>query len=497
MSFSTRALFNRPCFTRNGGLNRIVIRHIYFYHSENLCHCWIVISYHAFHNISTIKRALYDENACTNIQLENESITINQEGVYRLSGTLTNGQVIVDAKDTDKIQLILDDVNITCNKSAAIYVEKADKVFVTLAPNSQNTLTVSGDYETNNDNNIDAVLFSKSDITLNGEGSLKINAEYGNGITSKDDLMITSGNYTISSAEHGLEANDSVRIADGTLNITSGKDGIHADNAEDLSLGFIFITNGNFIVNSQTDGISALGILQIVDGNFDITIGEGSQNSSKAHIGEMPPNMGDGGHLPQGNLQMPEGQQSPRHQDFDKPEEVADDISGATTSTANEEIISAKELKSGGNLIIKNGDFNIDSSDDSLHSNTNVHIDGGVFEIASGDDGVHAGAQVLVSNGSINITKSYEGVEGQSINIQGGAIQLVASDDGFNAAGGADQSGKGGRPGMGSFAADANCYINIAVGNIHIKDGVDSNGNITVTGGETFVFGPTNNGNDP
>lgn len=447
----------------------------------------------------------YEEKEYTDIQLENQSITIDKEGVYRLSGTMTNGQVIVDAEKTDKIQLILDGVNIQCNSSAAIYVKEADKVFITLAPNSKNTLTVSGDYESD-DNNIDAVLFSKSDITLNGEGSLTVNTEYGNGITSKDDLVIASGNYIISSGEHGLEANDSVRIADGTLNITSGKDGIHGENAEDSSLGFVYIANGDFLINSVTDGISASGILQIVDGNFDITSGGGSQNASTTRIEEVPPNMGNGEHFNPPNSKMQEGKQPPRKQDFEKPKESPDGISGATisttreaaTSTATEETTSAKGIKSAGNLIIINGDFHLDASDDSLHSNTNVHIDGGVFEIASGDDGIHADAQVLISSGSINITKSYEGIEGQSIEIQGGTIQLVASDDGFNSAGGVDQSEMGGPTAKDGFHADENCYIKIAGGNIHINasgDGVDSNGNLIVTGGETFVSGPTNNGN--
>ncbi|MFV0516524.1 MAG: carbohydrate-binding domain-containing protein, partial [Aminipila sp.] len=437
---------------------------------------------------------------CKQLVLKNENITISEAGLYLVSGELADGQIIIDVNKSEKVQLILDNVNINCSNSAAIYVKSADKVFITLANESQNTLSVSGEYVAVDDNNVDSVIFSKEDITFNGNGKLIVNAQYGHGIVAKDALAITSGEYVITAENHGISANDSVRIAEGNFNITSGKDAIHAENTEDETLGFVYIANGNYEINSELDGISASGILQIDDGNFNITTGGGSENGNNYSRNDdfmQRPDQGDMQNMPEGEqMQKPNRDNMPEKPEGEKiqrPDQVENNSEEQAIETTSE-----KGLKAGGNLIINNGDFNIDSSDDIIHSNTNVHINGGVFELASGDDGIHADAQVLIINGNINITKSYEGIEGQNIEIQGGTIQLVASDDGFNSAGGADQSGMGGRPGMGSFDADADCYIKISGGEIYINasgDGVDSNGNLIVTGGETFVSGPTNNGN--
>ena len=164
------------------------------------------------------------------VQISGSTVTITDEGTYILSGTLNDGMIVVSAEDTDKIQLVLDNVEITSSDSAAIYVLEADKVFITTASGSENSLANGGEYVAIDDNNIDAVIFSKSDLTLNGAGTLTINAAAGHGVVSKDDLVLTSGAYTITAASQGLSGKDSVRIANGTYTITSGKDGIHAEN---------------------------------------------------------------------------------------------------------------------------------------------------------------------------------------------------------------------------------------------------------------------------
>lgn len=156
-------------------------------------------------------------------------MTITEKGTYILSGSLSDGMVIVDAEDTDKIQLVLDDVSISNSQSAALYIRSADKVFVTTAAGTENELINLGTYIAIDENNIDAAVFSKSDLTLNGEGILTVTAQEGHGIVSKDDLVFTSGDYTITSAKHGISGKDSVRIANGSYKIISGKDGIHGE----------------------------------------------------------------------------------------------------------------------------------------------------------------------------------------------------------------------------------------------------------------------------
>lgn len=204
------------------------------------------------------------------VQISENTVTITEEGTYILSGTLSNGMIIVDAEDTDKIQIVLNGVEITSAQSAAIYVRSADKVFLTTASGSDNILTNGGTYTTIDDNNIDAVIFSKDDLTLNGAGTLRIKAGAGHGVVSKDDLVLTSGTYDITAASHGLSGKDSVRILSGTFTITSGKDGIHASNTDDSSLGFVYLADGSFKITAQDDGIHADSSTTILGGEIEI-----------------------------------------------------------------------------------------------------------------------------------------------------------------------------------------------------------------------------------
>ena len=308
----------------------------------------------------------------SNVQIEDGVVTIKAAGVYILSGTLSDGTIIVDAGDEDKVQLVLDGVSITAADYAAIYAKNADKVFVTLADGAENSLTVSGDYVQTDDNNVDAVIFAKCDLTLNGTGSLTVKNTTGHGIVSKDDLVVTGGTYTIDSQDHCLNGKDSVRIADGTFNLSCDEDGIHAGN------------------DDQQDGY--------------------------------------------------------------------------------------------------------------------VYIEGGDINISVGDDAIHAEGLLIITGGDIDVSKSYEGVEGYKILVTGGNIDVISSDDGFNAAGGSssgsddNKGGFGGGPGMGGvdMDADSDAYILITGGTININadgDGLDSNGCIGITGGSVCVLGPSDNGN--
>ena len=423
----------------------------------------------------------YDESTSVKIELDGTSIkcdsenvetdgttaTIKEEGTYILSGNLENGSIVVDAGKSDKIQLVFHSVEISCENSAPVYVKKADKVFITLATDTTNTLSTAKEFAENEDN-IDSVIFSKADLTLNGAGALKIESAYGHGIVSKDDLVITGGNYQIDAAGQGLSGNDSVRIANGEFAITSKKDGIHAENTEDTSLGFVYVAGGNFTITAEADGISASSIVQMDDGTFTLNTGGGSQNADTRG-----------------------------KDDFNGKWKMAEPDSGSDTAQT-EESTSAKAVKAGTDLIVNAGTFDMDSSDDAIHSNTNVFINGGNFQISTGDDGIHAAAQTVIHNGEITIRKSYEGIEGQSIDITGGTIEITASDDGMNAAGGNDQNNTDGRMGEDIFAVDEDAYIRITGGTLHIDasgDGVDSNGALYVSGGETYVAGPTNDGN--
>lgn len=206
----------------------------------------------------------------SNVQIEDGVVTIKAAGVYVLSGTLTDGTIVVDAGDDDKVQLVLDGVSIMAADYAAIYAKNADKVFVTLAEGAGNSLTVSGDYVQTDDNNVDAVIFAKCDLTLNGTGSLTVKDNTGHGIVSKDDLVVTGGTYTIYSQDHCLNGKDSVRIADGTFNLGCDEDGIHAGN-DDQQDGYVYIEGGDINISVGDDAIHAEGLLIITGGDIDVS----------------------------------------------------------------------------------------------------------------------------------------------------------------------------------------------------------------------------------
>ncbi len=446
------------------------------------------------------------------VVIKGQMVTITAEGTYIFSGTLSEGQIVVDA-DNAKVQIVFDNVDITCASSAAVYVKSAEKVFVTLAEGSQNTLRNTDEYVAIDDNNIDAVIFSKSDLTLNGTGSLTIVSAEGHGIVSKDDLKITGGTYDITAAGHALSGKDSVRIADGTFILTAEKDGIHAENADDEEKGYIYIADGDFTITSDGDGMDASNIVQIEDGTFDITAGGGAANSLKTHESDVPG--GPGGGMPQ-NGERPDGESMPqmgekpdgenmtemgKRPDGTTPPEkpsqtdqsdTADETaapdnatdhqssSAETTedTTTDESGTSTKGIKAGGGMYLNGGTYQIDSADDSIHSNANITIADGTYTLATGDDGVHADDALIVNGGTITVTESYEGLEGLTVTINDGTIDITASDDGINTAGEKMELNGG--------------YIHILAGG----DGVDSNGDLTINGGEIYIDGPSDNGNN-
>lgn len=389
------------------------------------------------------------------VQISGSTVTITDEGTYILSGSLNDGMIVVNAEDTDKVQLVLDGVQITNSTSAAIYVLEADKVFVTTASGSENTLANGGEYVAIDDNNIDAVIFSKSDLTLNGAGTLTISAEAGHGIVSKDDLVLANGTYDITAASHGISGKDSVRIANGSYTIVSGKDGIHAENTDDTSLGFLYIGGGDFEITAEGDGISASAYLQIEDGTFHITTGEGSASVT------MTTDTMDFGQ--RGGFQT------------------------ETTTTEEEDSVSQKGIKADGSITITDGSFVTDTVDDSIHAGGDILISGGEFELRSGDDAMHSDTAVAIQNGTFTIAYCYEGIEGLSVTIDSGTFDITSVDDGINSAGGADSSGfGGGRPGQEQFSASSDSFIIINGGTLTVVstgDCIDSNGSLTVNGG--------------
>ncbi len=437
---------------------------------------------------------------------DGSTVTITAKGVYRITGTLDDGQIIIDAKG-EKVQLVLSGASVSSKTSAPVYVKDADKVFITLAEGTENKLTDSSPAVSDEDSDSpDAAIFSADSLTFNGSGSLSIVSDNNNGIRCKDDVVVTGGNISVKAAGHGIKAKDYFAAAGGSVTVDAGGDGVKTTNTEDTSLGFIYIRNGSFTIISDGDGFSASTVFYAEDGEYSVVSGGGSANSTKTHSEGFPGGGGfDGGFdrdsMPEfptneeGSFSMPEdfdpgnfgGGKGGFGGGFDRDSSGKDNKS----SESSDDSVSTKAIKAGSEITVTGGNFTLDSADDALHSNGSVTVSGGILTISAGDDGIHAEETVDIANsGKINITKSYEGIEGKVVNISGGTTEIKASDDGINAGDGSSQGG------MGSYSSGVS--VNISGGIVYVNsdgDGIDSNGDLNISGGTAVVDGSSNGGN--
>lgn len=401
------------------------------------------------------------------VTIDNNIVTITSKGTYSIKGTLADGQIVVNAGDDDNVDIILNGVNITSSNSAPIYIKNAKNAVISLADDTQNYIKdgenyVYDDQESEEPN---SAIFSKCDLFLIGNGSLTVDGQFKNGITSKDDLEIQGGNITVSSKGDGIKGKDSVAITNGNITINSGEDGIKSNNDEDSQKGYVLIEGGKISITCGQDGIQAETNVFVKDG--DITINSGGGNAKA----------------------------TPKQDDMGGPGMAKQDQTETAIDNESEDI-SSKAIKAGVNIITEGGTLNIDSSEDALHSNNNLVINSGTFNIYAGDDGLHADSTLTINNGSVSIEKSYEGIESKTITINDGNIKVISNDDGINASNGSDASAVqgGGKPGNSSDGSSINIYGGYMTVNAE-GDGIDSNGSVLMKGGTVIVNGPTNNGN--
>lgn len=371
------------------------------------------------------------------VTIEDDTITITQEGTYILTGTLTDGQVQIEVSDSEKVQLVLDNVSITNSSSAAIYIPEADKVFITMAEGSSNSLAVTGAFVDIDENSIDGTIYSKADLTLNGNGTLTIDCADGHGIVSKDDLIITSGIYLITAdGGSGLSGKDCVLIADGDFTITASNDGIHSENTDDAARGYIYIADGTFTIDCDGDGIDASYIVQIEGGSFTITSSAGK--GIKGDVG----------------IFLVDGEMT-----IDTPDDC---------------------IHTNGDLEMDGGSCTLATTDDGMHADEELTINGGTIAITESYEGIE-GETITVNGGNITIVSSDDG-----FNAAGG-----------NDSSGFTNGGGGGRDAFGGGESSTGTLI-FNGGTIEVNadgDGIDSNGTLEVNGGTIYVSGPTNSAN--
>ena len=354
--------------------------------------------------------------------------TISGAGTYCVAGTLSGGMLYVNASDNDTVKIILSNMNLSCSTNSPLLVENAGKTILLLADGTANYFTDGSSYSVTGTDAPNAAVFSRDYLAIGGTGSLTVDGNYTDGITSKDALVIKSGTINVTAEDDGIRGKDALVIHDGTFTLTTSGDGLLSDNTNS-GYGYIYIEAGTFTINSAEDGISAKSDVLIKSGSFTMTTGGG-------------------------------------HNYYD-------------------ESTSAKGIKGLASVIIDGGTFSIDAADDALHSNDAIVIINGTYSIASGDDAIHADKIITIQDGSLTITTCEEGIESYAITVNGGTINVTASDDGFNATAGTEDGGTESSDGSCLTINGGTIYVKADA------DGLDSNGNIVITGGTTAVHGTT------
>ena len=354
-----------------------------------------------------------DTSSAAQIALtDGQNITISEEGVYLVTGNASDATIIVEAADSAKVQLVLDNVTITNKNAPAIYVKSANKVFVTST--GDNALSTTGAFNADGTTNLDAVIFSKSDLVLNGTGSLTISST-ANGISGKDDLKFTGGTYTITATKDAVEAHDSIRISDGNFTINAGKDAFHSEYDDDDSVGYVYIAAGTFAITAGDDGIQGTTYTIIDGGTFTISGAEGIE--------------GTGVQINGGSITI----------------DASDDgINAASKTTQFSPFIEIND----GVITINMGQGDTDA----LDSNGSLTINGGTIDITGQSafdyDGAGAlnGGSVTVNGTAVNaLTQTGPGGHGG----KGGNGGMGGFGDGSGMGGRGGFGGKGGRGGFG------------------------------------------------
>lgn len=375
----------------------------------------------------------------TGYEIDGTDVSITAAGTYVFSGNCDNGSITVK-KGVTGVTIVLNGLTLTNDDSAAITLNKTAEASLMAAAGTTNTVA---DTEGSSDENAAVKVKSGAALAIGGTGTLTVDGNAKNGIKGAADAVITVAEVklNINAADDGLSCDDELNITGGTLSITAGGDAVKAspdtgdtENPDTTSLGNVTISGGTLTLNATEDGIQADGDLTISGGTFHVKT--------------------NGGH----------------------------------TTALTDDSASCKGFKAGGALTVTGGTVNVDSADDALHASTDVTISGGTLTLATGDDGVHADGDLVIgtkgasstSTPRINITASYEGLEGTTVTVYSGDIDVAASDDGVNAA-------------SSTLGEHSDKYaISIAGGDLYIdagSDGLDSNNDINITGGKVEVYG--------
>lgn len=467
--------------------------------------------------------ASYDASSATVITLSGDSasvqgagaqasaagVVISSAGTYIVSGELTDGQLLVDAGDDDKVQLVLAGATIHNEDAPAIYVRNADKCFVTLDAGTENNLSDGSSYALEDDSDEPyATLFSRCDLTLNGSGTLNVTSAYRHAVCSKDDLVVVSGTYNISAVEDGLRGHDSVKVRDGVFAIQAGGDGIKSNKDDDPTKGFVSIDGGTFDIQAGDDAVQGKTLVRLAGGSMAVAANDDAFHSDL----EM--------HLLGASMEAGAGDDA-----FHAETKLTVDGGTVNVTSCNEGYEAEKVYVNGGDTHIVASDDGVnasaaDLSDDADADTVSSTLPNGGTPGAPGKGGgaatpdaggqAPAGAQ---QSGQAPDAAAQQGGQapgaagvqqgGQAPDAagaqQGGSAPEPPASDNAGGAGVIDPGQQGGGPaaGGGVGQADSSCLIQINGGYVvvdSVGDAIDSNGNVEVTGGVLLVSGPTSDG---
>lgn len=391
------------------------------------------------------------------VQTEGGTITITKPGTYTFLGNL-EGSIVVNSTEKGDVVVVLNGIAIQSDQNAGIFVQEADHTILEIAEGTENSITDIETYVLNADEEPTAAIFSKDDLVIQGKGKLIVNGKYNDGITCKDDLkIIDETTIEVNAKDDGIIGKDSLYISNAKILINCEGDGLKASNDKDENEGVVTIDSGTIEIHAGDDGIQSVSAAVINGGDITIYAGEGTATAVHKENG-----FGGFAHWGQG-----------WSDDQDEEGDTSEKQKGITSDQ---------------NIEVHGGNITIDSTDDAFNSAGTLIIESGNIKISSGDDAFHADQQLIINNGDIAIETCYEGLESVEINVNNGNISIKALDDGMNAS----------NPDVKESMFSDGSVLNLNGGSIVIDadgDGIDSNGDVNMSGGTVIVYGPENNAN--
>ena len=427
---------------------------------------------------------LSNPTATDGVTVEDGTLTITKAGTYKLSGEY-QGQIKVETADSDAVRLVLDNANITNSSGAALNVVNADEVILYSASGTTNTISDGADYTATGEDDPDAVVYSKADLTIAGEGTLKVNGNHEDGIHTSDGLVIASGTLEVNAANTGIKGKDYVDILGGTINVTAQQDGIKSTNDTDEGQGWTRLSNGTVTVNAGDDGFKASRVVEISGGS--LTVEQSDEGIEAQYI-----------NVSGGDVNVTS----------------ADDGMNASLKTSDSESTDSSANTSDAANQQQNNQQQNNQQQGSLpggqQSETSNQQQQGTGQPPQGQPPAVSGTSQdgTSQNGTTGTGQQQNNTQNQSNQnmgqppaMPGGNAQDGTSQNGTTGTGqqGMGQPPQGGMPGGGGGTFEVvDAAINVSGGNITVNaegDGIDSNGVTTLSGGTLIVNGPSQGGN--